>query len=91
MDVRMFSQFLIFNFLSAVTSTFLIQSEIDIFGFEKSVAYILKKESNETGNNFVVLIHSLNSKDCDLDALVREINKNDIALTMYSQSMSFYT
>lgn len=58
------------------------------YSFEKAVAHVLKTESRETGNPFVVLFHSLNEKDENLNALIREVNTNDIALTTFSGSDS---
>lgn len=59
----------------------------DLYKFEKSVAHIIKAETVETGNKFVVLFHSLNEKDENLNNLIRELNRNGIALPHFSMSM----
>lgn len=55
--------------------------------FEKTVAHILKTESIENGNSMIILYHSMSENDENLNYLVNEINKNDIAVTLFSQSM----
>lgn len=57
------------------------------FGFEKSVAHILKTEMNETGNLFIILHHSLKLNDENLDALMGELNRVHIPLITYTQIM----
>lgn len=55
------------------------------FKFEKSVAHILRTESSETGNRFVVIIHSLNDNNQNLDLLIRELGRNDVTVLNYFQ------
>lgn len=56
------------------------------FGFEKSVANILKKEAIETGNKFVILFHSLENDD-NLNLLIKILNIENIPLITFSQSL----
>lgn len=70
-------------------SSFLIVStiyknNIDLH-FEKSIAHIIKMEAKETGNKFVVLFHSLNHTNEDIDLLVKEMNEEGIAVMTFSK------
>lgn len=65
---------------------FSIEREDD-FAFEKSVAYILNKEINETSNKFIILYHPLDEKDQNLNKLMKELNREGSALVTHSQSM----
>lgn len=56
--------------------------------FEKTVAHILGTEVNDTGNNFIILIHSLCENDPNLDLLTKELNNADIPIITFSQNES---
>lgn len=90
------SSIIAFSFLLNIFGVFAIKllyssDHFGIFGFEKSVAHILQSEFKQTGNGFVILIHSLHPQDQDLDLLLRELNNQNIAIISYAQSMSYYT
>lgn len=59
------------------------------YSFEKAVAYVLKTEMQESGIRFVVLFHSLNERDENLNALIRVVNANDIALAIVSNANAY--
>lgn len=88
MEIKRFSCdflfFLIFHY-NFIYSFKLLENFENKYEFEKSVAHILTKEINETSNKFLILFHSLNEKDEQLNSLVRILNNENIALILYSQ------
>lgn len=60
----------------------------DNFGFEKSIAYILNTEKSETGHHFVIINHLFNGNDDNLNLLIHEIHKNEIAVINFSQMLA---
>lgn len=91
MSLKIRNIFLFLFFINFIYSTYGFKSSnnfiVENFGFEKSVEHILRTEMNETGNSFVILYHSFERNDKNLNALIGELNKNRIPLIIYTKIM----
>lgn len=84
--------FELFIFLLLLSKVLNIHIQINInencennFNFEKSITHILKTESVETGNNFIIIFHSLNRNIENLNSLIKTLNNNDFPIFSFAQ------
>lgn len=87
-ETREISFFFIFLAVSNAAMKTNLKLDNSFHGFEKSVAFILKTEIIDSGNSFIVLYHSLSEKDENLNALMGELNKENIPTITHSKLIS---